>query len=830
MALVATSDGRIVDVHDDLINQFQGLTPAPAAPPMLPTAAPPPPEAASGAQLQNFPGITPGPALPPALPSPAAPDVAGLADVQPPGPAATPQGSTPGPEPGMVAPAPGPAAAGTAPSPVGSASQIPAGPALFGEAPPAITQKQLAGMGEAGPLNLEIAARREEKAATDRLAAAQAGQATAMGAIETAANDAADRQLEQMRKTAEVNAKAVEDATAAYVQSAQRLANVRIDRSIDHPVILGIATALNILGTAMVHGDMTKVMDPIYAGIKAKVDAQLQDIEKGRADLGLQREAIAILRQNGGDKLDLQNRFMLAGLEGTKRRIDEYKLKSTSPIVRAQADELKAKIDHDIASNVGTAQGRLQQRQDAAAARAQAERLANAQMAVTIRGQNLQAAENDANRRERAQEHIDTIAKDLMMQGKASAAARAAAIKDGGIVDPVTKEYMLTTVGKEKMAQADRMEAQIRRDPTPVAKAYIAQIAGGDKAKADQLTEAIKDPKVAAQVAQQYADSIRQDAQVNDAAVVKGPIKPEEIEKEIATAHEVGLALDTAQRMLEQDPATWDRKAWAALQAQLMVANATYVKNLGERVSVKAVEAFTGVMGVDPDSLTSRAIDKGKALEAIKALKNANAQQADVALGKGGIKADWKPGVQREDAADFSGSTAQELARDATPGALRGAGFESMVASQRAIAEGGSPVSPQDLALQRANARVGSSGRTSDYGLDPAVDDTVRSLVKRAGGAGNKTYTSIVGTLARPLASGDRPGLDVGVARLIRDQDPKLLDAVLARVAGDAGQARADEVRRAIASPVPAIDLGGTPVAKPRGFVAPGAVVPEPVQ
>lgn len=704
-------------------------------------------------------------------------------------------------------------------------------------------------MGEAGPLTLEMAAGREEKVATDRLANAQADQATAMGAIETKANDAADRQLAEMQRTSEANAKAVENATAAYVQSAQRLANVRIDHSIDHPVIAGIATALNIVGTAMQHGDMTKVMEPLYAGIKAKVDRQLQDIEKGRADLGLQREALAILRQNGGDKLDLQNRLMLAGLDSSKRRLDEMKLKSTSPIVRAQADQMKATIDGRMAAHVGEAQGKLQQRQEAQAARAQTERLTKAQLAVTVRGQDLQARESDLNRRERVNKEIDDNATKLMLAGQTNAKARAQAIKEGGILDPATGDYMLTIAGKEKVAQADRMEAQIRRDPSTVAKAFIAQVS--DKGKADQLTEAIKDPKVAAQVAQQYADSIRQDAQINDAAVVRGSIKSDKIQEEIATAHEVGLALGTAQRILEQDPASWDRKAWAALQAQLMVANASYVKNLGERVSVKAIEAFQNVLSVDPDSIFSREFDKGKAIEAIKALKNANAQQSNVALGKGGIKSDWKPGVQGDDVGDlFAGSTAQELAQDALPSTREPgdtAGYDPRVFQLQGHSAGsnGAVLAPSlaaqsyDATLDAANARPGSlirdihgkmlEGAPSAFGLSPSVDEEVRSLIKRSGSAGNKSYASIVGSLARPLASGDRPGLDVGVARLIQDQDPKLLDTVLARVANDAGQARADEVRHALATPGPRIDLN-PPRSRAKDPVVPGAIVPEPVR
>lgn len=796
---MVTPDGRIVSVPDGLMGQFRGLTLS-EAPPPVPTIQP---------------GLGVPAATLDALPAQLPPE---LASVAAPAPQNTPVVSPDGGSPTL-------------------AQTFPHGDAVPPQPAPPITQHDIATMGEAGPLNAELGAFDKAKEAAQRLGTAQANQALAVGAVEAAANDEADRQLAQIRANAEANAKAVQDATDAYMRNAQALANVRIDRKIDHPVLETVGIALNILGTAMKKADMSQVMKPVYDAIDRKVAAQMQDIELGRANLGLQRESLSMLRQAGADKMTLQQTLMMAGLEQAKRRAQEIKDKSTSPIVKAQADQAMADIDARKANAVGEFQSRYQQRQDAAAARTQAERLARAQIAVTMRGQDMQARENDLNRQERAQEHIDAIAAKLLEQGKASAAERAKMIKDGGILDPVTHEYMLTSAGQAKMAQADSMEAQIRKDPTPVAKAYIARVA--DKSQAAQLTEAIKDPKVAAQLAQQYANDIRNDAQINDAAVVRGSIKPDKVQEELATAHEVQLSLDTAQKMLEQDPSFFDRKAWAALQAQLMVTNANYVKTLGERVSVKALEAFNGVMSIDPESLTSRTIDKGKALEAIKALKTANAQQADVTLGKAGIKANWKPGVPSDNVTDiFAGKTAQEISRDALPASrnvddVPGYDPRKFYIQGKTIdtSNRGDSLSDERAsdALEYANARRGASGATSDYGLDPAVEDRVRAFVKQSSTAGHTKYADIVTTLARPLTTTDRPGLDTGVARLIRDTDPKLYEDVIARVSADAGQARAEDLVKSISVPE-ALNLT-PPVPRQRSkFRVPGAIEPEPVR
>lgn len=809
MAQMVTADGRLVSVPDGLEGYFRGLSPPPpiavappAAPPVLPSGGDPQFEPSDAAALQS---LTPPPATPMDAPvtSPAQvappPDVAAVA--APPSPPSPQRVAGPVLSPSEVEPTPGPP-----------------------NTPKPLTDKSLIAQGEAGPMNVTLAAMDEQKAAAVRLGAAQAAQATAVGNIETTANDLADKQLAKMQADAEANAKAVNDATALYLQNATKLANARIDHGVDHPIMAAIGTAMNILGTALNRQPMGNVMKPVYDAVDRKVAAQMQDIELGRANLALQRTGIDILRQSGNDKMQLQNTLMMAGLEQAKRRMQEVKDKTTSPIIAAQTQAAMADIDARKGELMARTQASIQQRQDAAAARAQTMQIHRETMAVTMRGQNIQQAENDANRRERAQEHIDTIAKDLMMQGKASAAERAKMLKDNGIFDPVTGDYLLTSIGQDKMKQADAMEAQIRKDPTSVAKAYIARVS--DKTQAAQLAEAIKDPAIATKVAQQYADDIRNDAIVNDSAIARGAIKPDKIAESLGTAQEVTLALDAAKKMLEQDPSTIDRKTWSDIKAKLMVGNAKYVKTLGERVSVKAIEAFDGVFNIDPDSWTSRTIDKGRAIEAIESLKKSAAEDADATLKNAGIKTTWKPGMPSTDVtADFAGKTAQELAADATPGAVqRGlAHIEAFMGGQDQSRAEKDIQQPQDAALDAANAIPGSL-----YGLAPDVVRNVTDMAKRSETAGHAAYGAIVNSLARPLSSADRPGLDTGVAKLLRDTNLPLFNDVMAKVANDAGKMRADELIKQIASPFKPIEF--TDRKSSRTWKPPGSVTPEPVR
>lgn len=355
MADFLTPDGRLVSVPDGLIGQFQGLTPAPPMPPIAPVGGDP-----------DF--------------APA--DTAALAALTPPPTDAPITAPSQLPPPEQAAPQ-RPVGAVVAP-----AELVEPGPP---NTPKPITDRSLMASGETGPMNATLGAMDEQKVAAQRLGEAQAAQAAAVGQIETAANDAADRQLAKMQADAEAHAKAVQDATDLYLQNATKLANTRIDHGIDHPVMAAIGTAMNILGKALAHQPMTDVMKPVYEAVDRKVAAQMQDLEQGRANLGLQRTGLDMLRQSGNDRAQLQNTFLLAGLEQAKRRVQQIKDQTQSPIVRAQTDLALADIDIKQGELLARTQASIQQRMDAQAARAQAERLARAQMGVTMRGQNLEA-------------------------------------------------------------------------------------------------------------------------------------------------------------------------------------------------------------------------------------------------------------------------------------------------------------------------------------------------------------------------------------------------------------------------------------------------------
>lgn len=731
MTDVITPDGRRLTVPQQFAAQYPDLRPAPplgqetsGPAPIGPPAAPawgPSDTGALAAQTPS-PDVTSSPVTSPA-------------QVPQPGPPASPQGPTTGPAQAM---------------PDDNAS-----------APP-VTSRQLAGMGPAGVANLENRALDQGAAATRQLGQAQADEATRVGNQMAAADAHATQLLEQRRQQAEANMKAMEMRTNAYLQSAQKIADTKIDRSVDHPVLAAIAVALGALGSAMKKEGTNPALDALYKAIDRKVDGQVQDLNLKRAGLADQRDALGMQRQQGMDKLTEMDTYRVGYLEQAKRQIETIKAQSQSSIVKANADIALADISQKQAGVTGTAQARWQaQSNTEQAARAAAAQHAST-MALTLRGQNLEQKrfEVGLDEKKRERDMLDAEKKaaleEKMRENKAKAGEMA-------VLDPATGDPMLTPAGLDKMASADSLEAQARKATDP------------EQSKAILL----------------QAQALRDSAQAKDIATGTSKKAVEDAQKIAGSSHEVANLASGAESLLEGEPSPADRQKWAQIKVKLADVKARYVATLGERVSVRALEAFDDVLSIDADSLFSRGADKGKALAALKELNSDAAEHADTALKSAGIKTKWTPGRRAEPAASFAGKTSEELAADAEPGSITKAATHFLnplgdTADEKLQA-------PIEEAKTNANARKNAKGETSNYGLDPQTDDAVRGLLKRSATAGNKAYGDIVEQLAAPLTT-DRPGLSAGVAKLIRDEDPKVLDDVLKRVAATAGVPRAQEV------------------------------------
>lgn len=696
MQQLVTPDGRLVTMPSGLATAFPSLqAPQPLAPPPMPQAAPQVP--------------VPEP-MPSVLPPVDAVPVTSPSQTAPSGPS-TPRGP--------------------------STSPFQASDAVPPNTPAPITNDQLAKAGTAGAYNAEITAQQGQRAAVERQGEAIANDATRQGDAMALANAHADQLLEQRRVAAEQNAQALQAKTDEYLRNAKAVADTKIDRSVDHPVLAALSVALTGIGQAM-GGQKIDVMSPIYAAIDRKVHGQMQDLEQKRAGLGLQREALGMQRQSGMDRLTEMDVHRLGYLEQAKRKLEEIKQKSQSEIVRTNTGLLQANLDEKSAQTLGTMVEREQTRRRADEAQKQTLRIAQMSNATTIRGQNMQQREADLNRVERGQEKLDQISAQIALAKDATSEKRAKEVREQGVVDPRTGDPLLTPAGADKMADADKEESQARSS---------------------------KDP-VQAQKLNAHAALLRQSAQTNDIATARDAKDREKVQGALDSTHNLAVLVDKTVAKFDKDPSAFDRQAWADLKASLAVVKARYVATLGERVSVKALEAFDDVLSIDADSMLSRFADQGKAMSALKELRSDAALNASIVMKGAQIKSQWKPGLT-EDKVEFGGKTAQEVGADARPGGLLG----------DVAGEGIS-----DRAQERAASRTDAKGKVNSYGLEPGDNEKLSALIDRSGTVGHAEYDRIAEQLSVPLTK-DRAGLAASVARKIRDRDPQLYQAVMGKLA-----------------------------------------------
>lgn len=736
MIQVTTPDGRQVTMPSGLAASFPSLQPAQPLP--IPSAPQPPP-------------LTPQ-------------DHADLAaaSAPPPNPTDAPVTSTaqvPSPDPG----AGGPRGPVTLPGQATDAGRA--------NAAQPITNEQLQKMGTAGAANIELGAQEGQGAAIARQGEALANQATAVGNAEALANAHADHLLEQRRQAAEANAQALQAKTDEYLRNAKAIADTRIDRSVDHPVLAAISVALAGLGSAMKKESTNPGLDALYKAIDRKVAGQMQDLDRRRADLGTQRDALGMQRESGRDRLAEMDTYRLAYLEQAKRQIQTIQQQTSSEVIRANSGVLLADLGEKQAQTIGSAQSREQQRQEAAAARAQTERMHRQTIGVQIRGQDLQQREADLNRAERSQEKLDERAAQIATIQAKKGDERAKDVRERGVWDPSTGDFMLTPDGKKKLADADQLEAIARENADP--------------------------GQAAAQ--RQHAAMLRESAKTNDIEMAPDVERSRKAGEANAAAHGIYQKLADVREMLNSDPSAFNREKWASIKTELGAIANEYASTIGERVSPRAMDAFVEhIAGFDADSILSRAGSKGKALASVEQLEKFVKTNTDVRLKSLGIRSGWTPSAPNETSKEqpFKGQTSQEAGKAAEPGLITKTGQGAIEAGKALLypldaAAPGSMVGRRDPALDAENA----AATAGSYGLDPQDEATARSLVGQAKKASDTKRAQIIDTIAQPIMRDDRPGLGSGIIGVIRDTDPRLLREVIARIAVD-NPAKADELSR----------------------------------
>lgn len=637
-----------------------------------------------------------------------------------------------------------------------------------------LTNSRLASMGIAGGANAENSALEQSKAASRQLGEAQANEATAVGASMAAADAHAQQLLEQRKQIADAAAAAQQARMTDYMTAAKRVADTKIDRGVDRPILAAISVVLSALGSAMKKENGNPALDALYKAIDRKVDGQMQDLAQRRAGLGDMRDAMGMSRQSEMDHLTEMDTYRVGYLEQAKRQVETIKAQSQSAIVKANAQNALADIGQKQAGITAGAQQRWQAQQNTERAAAAAAAQHAATIGVTLRGQNLEQRRYDLDRVERMRKDLLDEAVKAAAQGDKAKADRLKEIGERGINDPRTGDQMLTVDGQKKLSQADSLEVQARSAPPETAPKMIQQ-----------------------------AQALRESARQFDAAVATKASDPRALQEKLNAAQSVTDQAYDVEQILSAGPSGFDRDKWAEATTKLGNIAATYVKQMGERVSPKAIEnAIKNIENFDPSNFLDREISTGKALSSLKALRAIAKSNADGELKGAGIKTGWTPKTRDEEATklNLDEPTALETGAKETPGAatkyVSGPIARDVDVLLHPLANDGQsfnydPTKPVDAAADAA------AGRTEAYqtpggavvqrsglaGLSPAATASVQDMARRAAGATDKQRDAIVQALANPIAANlqedGRPGVAWGVITVLKSEDPKLYSDVI---------------------------------------------------
>jgi len=570
------------------------------------------------------------------------------------------------------------------------------------------------------------------------------------------AQNAADA---EMRSTLTANINKAVDAEAAYhIDPNRKWKSAGTGQKIGS----AIAIILSSVGQAMMRQPGNPALDIIQKGIQDDVEAQRTELEKkGRAVNHAQQQLQNYTAMTGDQRAAAQLleatqlKAQAADIRAIGAKYAAPDAKLNAETAAAQLEERAGVLQLGVADKLGDLQ--VKKRQLA---------LEGARVGIAGRAQQLDEKKFLFDQKK----EMDQLAVEYEKLGQKDRAAKAKQVGEEGIFNPTTGDPLLTARGREMVGEADKLEAQARQDPTQ------------------------------SQALQQKAQELRNEARSGEVAVVADKEARKEIRTQLASSQAIIDATAKVKEFLRTDPAAWDREGWAAAKSQLGAAIAQYASTIGERNSPRAFDSIKNeVLNFDPSSIMSRVGRKAPGVASIEAVEGAIRTNVDTALRAHGIKDGWVP--RASDAAPeatFGGRTDTELGGLST----RAVAPDQWGTVVSAAGKKGGDLNAaagevaNEAGVQAASTRTNAEGVRSNYGLDPADDDRARGLVRAAQTASNAERARIADTLAQPLLKGPkfdpnaespatwgaRPSLGSGIISLVRAEDPKLYQEVLARL------------------------------------------------
>lgn len=207
---------------------------------------------------------------------------------------------------------------------------------------PAAPRNTLADAGIEGGLNTELAALEAQKAAGLRAAEVAAAGKTVL------ADAQRDRSVEitaaeKVRTDiAEKNISEADAKRALIVKTRDQIANTKIDRSYDHPVMAAIALVLGGIGSALKRDSVNPAIEMLWKSVDRKVAGQMADLEQKGKVLGMTRDELIDLKEKFGTTMGVQNTLVAAAAEKGARYIEELTSRTSSDEIRANGLQMAA--------------------------------------------------------------------------------------------------------------------------------------------------------------------------------------------------------------------------------------------------------------------------------------------------------------------------------------------------------------------------------------------------------------------------------------------------------------------------------------------------------
>lgn len=665
--------------------------------------------------------------------------------------------------------------------------------------PRPMTDAQLRGMGNAGVYEQQSQAIGQQQAAVDNQAAVETDEWRKIGEVSAARDEKVEQLLAADAQKAAEHQKFMDGRMADYERGAKDLAAVKVDRSLDHPVLSWIGVALGGIGAAMAgHGADNPALKMLMQGIDRKVAAQMADIDLRKSGLAQQREILGMHREKGRDEQAARDKLKLAALDQAAMTIETIKSKSNSPRAIANADATKAALGVERTKVLENAMGREQtkkQHEDSIREQRAGRAQSASQFQQTFAENVRQFDKREANDLEQAM--LAARAKGNEVRAKQIADAQ----KDNetrGISDPKSGERFMQPDGVKALEQAKKHDATAQQ-------MRAAAEAEQDPGKRQALI-------TRADAEAQRAQDIRVDAAVdpNKSWRVGSPDVAAKLSTQIAATKTIANTVDSIKQLREEHDAKWflTTEGEAAMQSKGVILTMALKEawKLGV-LSAKDVELLDGATGGDPSKVTWGDITKIYDLAEGPSARLEAVVDGVISGTRDEMRAKGFKGDFRVDRAAVANRTPEEKAAIATLQSKtpveRGRKQERGIAGQvadvatDAFAVAESAVTGNEYLDpgERRARHVISTGSTKYPGLgrdqEASVDAQLSAYRTKSAStkpADKDKAADIGNTLVSIATDGKRPDLQIAVLKTLKGTAPELYERALAKLpANDRG-------------------------------------------